>query len=144
MEVFARAEVAVDECLLTLEAAGIPPDAEARHPGARMRARSLRNTLDGADPGPHAKAAIRTLDAWMDLQDDRTWIAHGVFRVRRDGLRIEWRDPTGRRADCPPLYLTRFDMLERLQTFDRHADQLRQMLGRVRRALRDLQPRQDL
>ncbi|MBD3729817.1 MAG: hypothetical protein IE933_08945 [Sphingomonadales bacterium] len=137
LDIFAAVEVDVGQTLAVLADAGVALDKEASHPGALARLRSLGKVLSAQTFGGHERRAARLVEQWTALCDERTALAHGLFRKDAGGVRIEqicYRE--GCREQMPARYYSRLDMLALLHRLDVGARELHGQLGQIRAACR--------
>jgi hypothetical protein len=133
IEVFARAEHSVAECILALEAAGIRLSNEAHHPGAVARLRALDECLLAYDFQGHEKMARHRIAAWQEHCDMRTLLAHGKLKAIQTGLRVEPITISVRKGEtATPKSFSRFEMLELLADLERCQLLLHQQLGHIK------------
>ena len=67
LEVFARGEQSVADCIEALEGAGLALNKDAFHPGAATRLRALDECLTQYSFGGHEKATRKRIAKWQAL-----------------------------------------------------------------------------
>ena len=135
LDLFARAEYSIDECLAQLREAGFDPGPDIHHPGARTRNRALSDLLERDSFTGHAPSCIKKLASWRGLLKQRAMIAHGEMTVTAQGASFRYREHRGKSGAVPhDITLTRMEMLALLARL--RADQLRlhQQLGQIKAA----------
>lgn len=133
IEVFARAEHSVAECLRALEKAGVTLAKGARSPAPVNRLRGLRETIGRHDFGGHGKAAIRRIDEWGCAYETRAYLAHGQIKAIPDGVEIDLLTFDGKAEKRLPLkHLNKLELLEALAEIEQAQRQLHNQLGQIR------------
>lgn len=133
IEVFARAEHSVADCIEVLRKAGVSLSKDAQHQGAVARLRALddclaRHTFDG-----HEKKARKRIEDWQKQCESRTYLAHGKLKATRSGIDIEPIQIGIKKASVPPpKSLTRMGMLEFLADLEHAQLLLHQQLGHIK------------
>jgi hypothetical protein len=133
LEVFARAEHSVADCLRALEKAGIALGKDARHPFAGTRLKALAACIAGQDFGGHGSAAQTRINAWESVSELRPYLAHGTVKASATGVVIQHASFDGKcEKRLPPRHLTRVQMLTALAELERAQAQLHQQLGHIK------------
>ena len=137
LEIYARGERSIDDCIAELEKLTGPIGHEAHHPGAAARARALNEMLGRNRSSVHHPAAIRNLQNWIRLVAERPFLAHGVMKARHGGVTIALsaHDGSSRNA-MTPKHLNPFEMIAYLRRIDHAQRALNGQLGQVRAAAR--------
>ena len=133
---FSRAEDAVLLCLRAMRNFELPLPSEAFHEGAKARLRALILTLENQDFGGAGKGALKSLKALLQLNDTRTSLAHGKFRLRPGNLEIEWVHPIkGGGLEWKRRSPRLLDLIEELYALDALQRALGSQLGHIRKEL---------
>ena len=133
IEVFARAEHSVAECLRVLEAAGVDVGKDARSPAAVTRLRSLKETIARCDFGGHGKAAVRRIEQWEHVYATRAYLAHGQIKAKPDGIAIDLLTFDGKAEKRLPMkQMNKFEVLEALAEIEKAQRLLHHQLGQIR------------
>jgi hypothetical protein len=133
LEVFARAEHSVADCILALEGAGIRLSNEAHHPGAVARLRALDECLLAYDFQGHEKMARQRIAAWQKHCDTRTLLAHGKLKATQAGLTVEPINISAKKGEtAKPRSFSRIEMLDLLAELERCQMLLHQQLGHIK------------
>jgi hypothetical protein len=141
IEVFARAEHSVADCLKALEKTGVTLCKDARSPAAITRLRALNSCIARHDFGHHgAKAQTRIAD-WGRVYETRAFLAHGTVKATRNGIVIQHRtfDAKGEKR-LPPRQITRLSMLEMLAELEEAQSRLHQQLGHIKAIAAKMKP----
>lgn len=91
LEVFARADVAVDECIAALSRAGRDLGAQAHDRDVANRMRALARFLEAQNFSGPSRACIATLAQWCDDLPHRDLLARGAVSLTRDGVQVRLR-----------------------------------------------------
>ena len=141
LEVFARAEHSVADCLRTLEAKGLVTGKEARNPAAALRLRALQACIDRHDFGGHGKAAKSRIAAWERAYELRAYLAHGTVKAAGNGVVIQHITFDGKAENrLPPRQITRIGMLELLADLEQAQTLLHQQLGHIKALANSAKP----
>jgi hypothetical protein len=133
IEVFARAEHSVADCLRTLEEAGVLLAKDARHPFAGTRLKALADCIARHDFGGHGKVALKRIAEWERLWETRAFLAHGEVKATARGIAIRHITFDGKAEKClPPKQISRFDMLALLAEMEAAQKLLHQQLGHIK------------
>lgn len=131
IEVFARAEHSVADCLASLHKANLKLSKDATHQGAVARLRALdqcltRYTFDG-----HEMHARKIIAAWQTLCEQRSYLAHAKLKATKAGITINHID-FAKRDVTVPRTLTRGEMLVLLAELERGCGLLHSHLGQIK------------
>jgi len=133
IEVFARAEHSVAECLDVLSKAGLSLSKDAQHQGAVARLRALDDCLSRYTFAGHEKKARKRIEDWQKQCESRTFLAHSKLKATKAGVTIEpIKLATKRDVATPPKALTRIGMLEFLAELEQSQLLLHQQLGHIK------------
>ena len=133
IEVFARAEHSVADCLRAVEAAGGALPKAARHSFASSRLKALRTYIENHDFAGHGKAALERISAWEPLYAARAWLAHGEVQATPQGITIRHITFDGTTETRLPLrHVSRIDMLTLLAELESAQKLLHQQLGQIK------------
>jgi hypothetical protein len=133
MEVFARAEHSVADCLRTLEKAGVALGKDARHTFAGTRLKALSACIASHDFGGHGKAAQTRISRWEKVHELRAYLAHGTVKASSNGIVIQHVAFDGKTEKrMPPRQLSRVEMLTVLAELEEVQAQLHQQLGHIK------------
>jgi hypothetical protein len=133
LEIFARAEHSVADCLRTLEKAGHAVGKDARHTFAGTRLKALSACIDAHDFGGHAKVAHSRIRRWEKVNELRAYLAHGTVKAAGTGVVIQHEAFDGKAEKrLPPRQLSRFEMLTVLAELEEVQTQLHQQLGHIK------------
>lgn len=88
LEVFARAEHSVADCLRALETSGIQLTRDARHAFASTRLKALTACIKSHPFGGHEKTALARIDQWERVYETRAFLAHGKIKATARGITI--------------------------------------------------------
>lgn len=133
IEVFARAEHSVADCLDVLEKAGLGLTKDAHHLGAVARLRALDECLSRYTFAGHEKAARKRIEDWQKHCDSRNFLAHAKLKATQNGIAIEPIKLEIRKDMAPPpKALTRIEMLELLASLERSQQLLHHQLGQIK------------
>lgn len=139
MEVFARAEHSVADCLLTLENAGIATDKDAHNPFAATRLKALAACIRGQDFAKHGDLALTRIAEWERVYELRALLAHGKITATAGGISISHITFDGKAENrAPARQLTRFDMLAELAAIEAAQKSLHQQLGQIKAQARQM------
>lgn len=137
LDLFARAERSIDECLAQLKEAGFDPGPDTHHPGARARSRALSELLKRETFTQHAPICIEMLEEWRALLDQRGMIAHGEMSVLENGASFRYLEHRGKKGAVPHNEtLTKMEMLALLSRLRVDQQRLHQQLGQIKAAAR--------
>lgn len=137
LEIFARGEASIDDCLSVLEEQQLPLGSDLHHPGAVSRTRALSVFLETHKFSEHCAAAIKRIADWSTATIDRPCLAHGKMVATAAGVTIRASSHDGKsRTTSPARQFTRFEMLALLVSLDRAQTRLHQQLGQVKAAAR--------
>lgn len=89
IEVFARAEHSVADCLAVLGKAGIPLNKDAHHQGAAARLRALDECLSRYGFAGHEKTARKRIADWERIHENRAGLAHGRIKATDHGITLD-------------------------------------------------------
>ena len=81
LEVFARAEHSVADCLRALEFAGLAVGKDGHHPFAATRLKALNACIASHDFGGHGKTAQARIGRWDKVHELRAYLAHGEIKA---------------------------------------------------------------
>lgn len=133
IEVFARAEHSVADCLDVLRLAGLSLGKDAQHLGAVARLRALDDCLSRYSFAGHEKKARKRLENWQKQCESRTYLAHAKLKATQSGITIQAINLGSKKgAAAPPKALTRIEMLEFLAELEQAQLLLHQQLGHIR------------
>lgn len=133
LEVFARAEHSVADCLRALENAGVTVGREARHPFAGTRIKALGACITSHDFGGHGKAAQTRINRWEKVHELRAYLAHGTVKAAGTGAVIQHTTYDGKTENrLAPRQLSRIEMLTILAELEEVQSQLHQQLGHIK------------
>ncbi|ANK12418.1 hypothetical protein [Erythrobacter neustonensis] len=133
LEVFARAEQSVANCLEALEKAGVTLGKDARDPFAGTRLKALSACIAAHDFGGHGKVAQMRIGRWEQVHELRAYLAHGTVKASGSGAVIQlvaFDGKTGKRQ--PPRQLSRVEMLTVLAELEQVQIQLHHQLGQIK------------
>jgi hypothetical protein len=135
LEVFARAEHSVADCLRALDAAGVGLGRDAHHIFAGTRLKALAQCIAQHDFGGHGTTALKRIAAWEAVYELRAFLAHGHIKATPSGIVIEQITFDGKtETRLPPRHLTRIEMLDALAELERAQMLLHQQLGHIKAA----------
>lgn len=141
LEIFARAEHAVADCLAELDNAGIPLTKEATNPFQMQRLKALKNCLSTYSFGGHERLARRLIADWEVLCEDRNWLAHGTIGSTADGIVAHHISFDGKhRKTWTPRFQTRQQMQELLLKIESNQRHLSNQLGQIKKAAPTAKP----
>jgi hypothetical protein len=133
LEVFARAEHSVADCLRTLENAGVATGKDARHTFGSARLKALSACIASHDFGGHGTAALARIVKWEEVHELRAFLAHGTIKPTAKGVVIQHVTFDGKAEKrLPTRQLSRFEMLAVLAEIEQAQVQLHQMLGQIK------------
>jgi hypothetical protein len=133
IEVFARAEHSVADCLRTLAAAGLLVGKDAQSPAAVTRLRALSACIASHDFGGHGRVAEARIAAWEKACELRACLAHGTVKATGSGILIQHCSFDGKsERRYPPREISRIAMIELLAELERAQTLLHQQLGHVK------------
>ena len=133
IELFARVEREIVDCLETLGRTGYSIDGKARHEAPKIRLRALKTILEQSSFDGHSKPALKKLDEWLDLLDARDWIVHGSFAMKSTEVRVDhFKYKKQVRTDTPTLNVNLAEMMGLLARFDKGQRELHQALGQIK------------
>jgi len=141
LEVFARAEHSVADCLIALEKAGIALGKDARHTFAGTRLNALSACIANHDFGGHGKMAQTRIGRWEKVHELRAYLAHGTVKASGNGVVIQHMAFDGKtQTRLPPRQLSRIEMLTVLAELEEVQAQLHQQLGHIKALARKAKP----
>jgi hypothetical protein len=141
LEVFARAEHSVADCLRTLEAVGVSLGRDAHHQFAGTRLKALTQCIAQHDFGGHGKVALTRIAEWEAVHEMRAPLAHGQIKATSDGIVIEHITFDGKaETRLPPKRLTKMEMLEALAALEKTQNLLHHQLGQIKAHARKAKP----
>lgn len=133
LEVFARAEHSVADCLRALEKAGIALGKDARHTFGGTRLKALSACIANHDFGGHGKVAQTRISRWEKVHELRAYLAHGTVKASGNGVVIQHATFDGKTEKrLPPRQLSRVEMLTVLAELEQVQTQLHQQLGHIK------------
>ena len=133
IEVFARAEHSIADCLRTLAGAGVPVGREALNPFGANRLKALRTCIAAQGYGGHGKAALRRIAEWERVYELRARLAHGEVRATPHGISVSHTTFDGKaETRHPPKTYTRIEMLEMLASIEAAQRSLHHQLGQIK------------
>lgn len=133
IEVFARAENSVADCLAALGKAGIAIGKDANHQGAMARLRALDDCLARHTFAGHEKTARKRIAEWERICEKRAGLAHGRIKATHDGITIDHRafgSKSGPVATTKDF--SRIAMLEMLAEMEQAQHLLQSHLGQIK------------
>lgn len=133
IEVFARAEHSIGDCLRTLASAGVPLGKDALNPFAGNRLKALRTCLEHKDFGGHGKTAIKRIAEWERVYEVRAYLAHGRVKTTPHGISVSHITFDGKaEIRHPAKDFTRLQMLEMLADIEAAQKALHHQLGQIK------------
>lgn len=133
IEVFARAEHSIADCLRTLAGAGMPLAKEALNPFAGNRIKALRTCIAEQDFGGHGKLSLKRIENWERIYQARAALAHAEIRATAHGISVSHITFDGKaETRHPPKNYTRLEMLEILANIEAAQQALHQQLGQIK------------
>jgi hypothetical protein len=133
IEVFARAEHSVADCIAALSHAGLALAKDAFHPGAATRLRALDECLSRYAFAGHEKTTRKRIAQWQKLWESRCYLAHAKLVATRTGIAIHLVTFDGKQGSAlPPKVLTQIEMLELLHELEEAHLILRSHLGQIK------------
>lgn len=133
LEVFARAEHSVADCLRALEKAGIALARDARNPFASARLKALATCITPERFGGHGRAALARIAEWERLYETRAPLAHGEVKADANGLTIRHISFDGKvETQHPTKHLSRIEMMEMLAELEAAQKRLHHQLGQIK------------
>jgi hypothetical protein len=133
IEVFARAEHSVAECLEALQSAGLSLSKDAYHPGAAARLRALDDCLTRYTFEGQERTARKRIAQWQKLSEIRLYLAHARLVATSNGITIHHITFDGKGRDTlPKRTLTQPEMLALLRELEEAHHLLRTQLGQIR------------
>lgn len=142
LEVFARAEHSIADCLRTLASAGIPVGKEASNPFGGKRLKALRACIAQNGFGGHGKAALKRIADWEHAYDIRAHLAHGEITTTPNGITVTHITFDGKtETRHPAKHFTRIEMLTMLADIEAAQKSLHHQLGQIKAlALKNKKP----
>lgn len=141
LEIFARAEHSVADCLEVLEQAGLGLTKDARQQCAVARLRALDDCLSRYTFAGHEKTARKRIEDWQKHSESRNFLAHAKLNATQAGIAIEPIKLAIRNDMAPPpTTLTRIEMLEFLAGLERSQRLLHHQLGQIRALAAEAKP----
>lgn len=133
VEVFARAEHSIADCLRTLAGTGAPLGKDAYNPFAANRLKALRTCLAHKDFGGHGKTTIKRIAEWERVYKTRAHLAHGEVRATPHGISVSHITFDGKtETRHPPKNFTRLEMLAMLADIEAAQKALHSQLGQIK------------
>ena len=133
LEVFARAEHSVADCLRALDKAGIAMGKDARHPFAATRLKALSACIANHDFGGHGKVARTRISRWEKVHELRAYLAHGTVKASGSGVVVQHTTYDGKTEKrLPPRQISRMEMLTILAELEEVQALLHQQLGHIK------------
>jgi hypothetical protein len=133
IEVFARAEHSVADCLRVIAKAGVVVGKDAFNPFAGNRLKALRTCIAAHDFGGHGNAALRRIEEWERVYEVRAHLAHGEVKATTDGIIVKHITFDGKvETQHPPKTYSRLDMLETLADIEKAQKALHHQLGQIK------------
>ena len=133
LEVFARAEHSVADCLRALEAAGVPLSGNARHTFAATRLKGLTTCIKSQSFGGHGKTALARIAQWERVYESRAFLAHGEIKATGHGIAIRHITFDGKAEKQLPIkQMSRIEMLEALAEMEEAQRLLHHQLGQIK------------
>ena len=133
IEVFARAEHSVADCLRKLNAAGVALGRDAHHTFASTRLKTLAQCIAQHDFGGHGKTALNRIAAWEKVYEIRAPLAHGEIKPTANGITIRHIAFDGKAEKQLPIrQMSRLEMLEALAEMEEAQRQLHHQLGQIK------------
>ncbi len=133
IEVFARAEHSVADCLRTLAGAEVQLGKEALNPFGGNRLKALRACIEDQGFGGHGKAALRRIADWERVYEVRAHLAHGKVEATNGGISVSHITFDGKaETRHPPKTYTRREMLEVLADIEAAQKALHHQLGQIK------------
>ncbi|MCL9982162.1 MAG: hypothetical protein NBV60_03290 [Erythrobacter sp.] len=133
IEVFARAEHSVAECLRALGKAGVAVGKDAHSPFAATRLKCLSTAIRRYDFGRHGKVALERIETWERVYEVRASLAHGRIKATRNGIAIIPVALDGKaEGPAPPRQISKLNMLKVLAEIEQAQIGLHQQLGQIK------------
>jgi len=133
IEVFARAEHSIADCLRTLAGAGMPLTKEALNPFAGNRIKALRTCIAEQDFGGHGKVALKRIEDWERIYQARAPLAHAEIKATAQGISVSHITFDGKaETRHPAKSYTRLEMLEILANIEGAQKLLHHQLGQIK------------
>lgn len=133
LEVFARAEHSIADCLRTLAGAGVPLAKGALNPFAGSRIKALRTCIEQQSFGGHGKVALKRIEDWERIYLVRAPLAHAEIRATAQGISVSHITFDGKaETRHPPMSYTRLEMLEILANIESSQKLLHHQLGQIK------------
>jgi hypothetical protein len=133
IEVFARAEHSVADCLRALEKAGIATGKDAHSPFAATRLKSLSTSIKRHDFGGHGKVALDRIETWERVYDARASLAHGRIKATLNGITIiPVAFDEKAEGSTQQRQINKVDMLKLLAEIEHAQMRLHQQLGHIK------------
>ena len=133
IEVFARAEHSVADCLRALEQAEVPLTKDARSPFASTRVKALGACIKSRDFGGHGKTALTRIADWERVYETRAFLAHGEITATAQGIKIRHITFDGTSEKCLPIkQFSRLEMNRVLAETEAAQRLLHQQLGHIK------------
>jgi hypothetical protein len=142
LEVFARAEHSVADCLRALEASGIQLRRDAHHSFASTRLKALSACIKGQRFGGHGKTTLARIDQWERVYETRAFLAHGKIEATPQGITIRHITFDGKaEKQLPVKQMSRIEMLQALAEMEEAQKLLHHQLGQIKAlALKNKKP----
>ena len=133
LEVFARAEHTVAECLDAMQGGGLELSRDAYHPGAAARLRALDDCLTRYTFEGQERTARKRIAQWQTLSESRAYLAHARIVATTNGITIHHMAFDGKARDVlSRKTLTQLEMLALLRELEEAHRLLRSHLGQIR------------
>lgn len=133
LEVFARAEHSVADCLRALEKARLTVGKDARHMFGSTRLKALSACIASHDFGGHGRVAQARITAWEEVYELRAYLAHGTVKASGNGVVIQHTTYDGKTENrLPPRQLSRVEMLKALMDLEAAQKSLHHQLGQIK------------
>jgi hypothetical protein len=133
IELFARAEHSVADCLRVLEKAGLTLGKEAHSPFASNRLKGLSVCIARHAFGGHGNVAQKRIATWEQVYETRACLAHGKIKATANGITIQHIAFDGKvEKVAPPRHFSRIGMLEILDEIEQSQLMLHQQLGHIK------------
>lgn len=133
LEVFARAEHSVADCLRVLASTGMPLGKDALNPFGGNRLKALRTCIAAQGFGGHGKAALRRIEEWERVYEVRAPLAHAEIKATAHGIIISHITFDGKaETRHPPVTYTQPEMLEILAKIEAAQKSLHHQLGQIK------------
>jgi hypothetical protein len=133
IEVFARAEHSVADCLRVLASAGVPLSKDALNPFPGNRLKALRTCITAQGFGGHGKVALKRIAEWERVYETRAQLAHGEVKATPNGIIVSHITYDGKAEKRHPVKgYPRIEMLEMLADIETAQKLLHHQLGQIK------------